>query len=197
MDKIAVFLAATTLLFFVNSATANDLIFPKTQAEIIKALGQNDGQTLKAPDGTTYLSEQGNIYKVIGGKRFRLRGIQIVEALAVLPKAGALINFGFDSSKINQDSFALLDEFGNALKNGLPNSVIMIAGHTDSRGPEAYNQKLSEQRARSVAGYLVACHGINPDRLIIKGFGEKQPIAENDTEENRSVNRRVEFIRIE
>jgi len=41
----------------------------------------------------------------------------------------------------------LLDEFGNALKNGLPNSVIMIAGHTDSRGSEAYNQKLSEKRA--------------------------------------------------
>ena len=126
-----------------------------------------------------------------------LRGLQIVEAIAVLPKAGALINFEFDSAKINTASFPLLDEFGKALKNGLPDAVIMVAGHTDSKGSDAYNQKLSKKRANSVAEYFIASHEISSDRLIIKGFGEKQPIVGNDSEENRFKNRRVEFVRIE
>jgi len=197
MNKRSVYLTAISLFLFVNSSTANDLVFPKTQAEILKALSQDNVKMLKAPDGTKYLSEKGKVYKIIGGKRFRLRGIQVVEAIDILPKAGALINFDFDSSEIDQDSFNLLDEFGYALKNGLFNSVIMITGHTDSKGPDEYNQQLSEERAQSVAEYLMGSHGIIPDRLIIKGFGEKQPIAENNTEENRTLNRRVEFVRIE
>ncbi|MCP4370920.1 MAG: OmpA family protein, partial [Deltaproteobacteria bacterium] len=60
-----------------------------------------------------------------------------------------------------------------------------------------YNQKLSEKRANSVAEYFMASHEISSDRLIIKGFGEKQPIVGNDSEENRFKNRRVEFVRIE
>ncbi len=197
MKKKFVYLTAILLFLFVNSSTANDLVFPKTQAEILKALSQDIDKTLKAPDGAIYLSQQGRVYKIIGGKRFRLRGIQVIEAIDILPKAGALINFDFDSSVIDQDSFHLLDEFGYALKNGLFNSVIMISGHTDSKGSDEYNQQLSEERAQSVAGYLMASHGIHPDRLTIRGFGENQPIAENDTEENRLINRRVEFVRIE
>jgi outer membrane protein OmpA-like peptidoglycan-associated protein len=137
------------------------------------------------------------VYKIIKGKRYALRGIQVVEAIDILPKAGALINFDYDSAKINSVSLPLLDEFGKALKNNLPDVVILIAGHADSRGSHDYNQTLSEQRAKAVVEYLKTSHGISPNKLLSKGFGETQPIIDNDTEENRSLNRRVEFVRVE
>ena len=196
MNNRMFFFASIFLLTWPNFSMADDLIFPRTQTEIVKALNQDNFDNTDSPDETTYTYEKGIIYKKIGGKRFRLRGIQIVEAIDILPKVGALINFDFDSFTINQGSFPLLDEFGKALKNGLPDSIMMILGHTDNKGPEEYNQKLSEKRAQSVAGYLISVHGINPNRLIINGFGEKRPIVENDSEENRFKNRRVEFIRI-
>jgi len=188
---------AILFLFCTGTVFADNLFFPKTELEIIKALSKQDAKTITASDGTKYLAENGKVYKMIGGRRFRLRGVQIVDAIAVLPKAGALINFGFDSEIISKESFPLLDEFGKALKGGLSDSVIMVAGHTDSDGSEVYNQKLSEKRAKSVAAYLRDAHGISSDRLLIKGFGEKQPVVDNDTEENRFKNRRVEFVRIE
>ena len=197
MKKRLIFITAILIGLLSHRLSASDLIFPKTEDEITKILSHESVKTIEAQDGSKYMSEDGKVYKIIGGNRFRLRGIQVIEALAVLPIAGALINFDFDSSEINQDSYQLLNEFGKAIKHGLPDSVIMIAGHTDSRGSDEYNRKLSEKRAKSVADYLMLAHGISPDQLIIKGFGEKQPIAQNDTEEHRLLNRRVEFIRIE
>lgn len=69
---------------------------------------------------------------------------------------------------------------------------IQIAGHTDNKGSESYNQKLSENRANTVYKYLIE-QGVSPKRLDYKGFGEQKPITENDTEEGRAENRRVEF----
>ena len=196
MCKTATY-TAVLFLFCIGLATANDIFFPKTESEIIKALSQQGAKTITVPNGTKYVAEKGNVYKFIGGKRFRLRGVQVAEAIAVLPKAGALINFKFDSAKINTESFPLLDQFGKALSNGLPDAVVMVTGHTDIKGSDTYNQKLSEKRAQSVAEYLMATHGISSERLLIKGFGEKQPIVGNDTAKDRLINRRVEFVRIE
>jgi len=185
------------LFLFACFAIADDLTFPDTEAEIIEALGKEINKTITTPNGIRYVSEEGRVYKIINGKRYTLRGIQVVEALDVLPKAGALINFGFDSAKIDSASQPLLDEFGKALKNGLPGAVIMIAGHTDSKGSNDYNQTLSEQRAEAVVEYLKTSHGISPDKLLSRGFGEIKPIVDNNTEENRFLNRRVEFVRID
>ena len=176
---------------------AGDLSFPQTENEIVTLLSMDDKKSLTTSNGTKYITEEKRVYKIINGKRFRLRGIQVVEALNILPKAGALINFDFDSEKIKDESFPLLNEFGRALKNGLPDSIILIAGHTDSKGSCEYNQNLSDLRAGAVVEFLKDSHGISPKRLLTKGFGETQPIAENNTEENRFKNRRVEFIRIE
>jgi outer membrane protein OmpA-like peptidoglycan-associated protein/tetratricopeptide (TPR) repeat protein len=74
-----------------------------------------------------------------------------------------------------------------------PNMRIRINGHTDDVGSEANNQVLSENRARAVYEYLIE-EGIEKERLSYKGFGESQPIADNDTEEGRQQNRRTEFI---
>ena len=82
-----------------------------------------------------------------------------------------------------------------ALKGGLDDAVIVVCGHADNIGSDTYNQKLSIRRSRAVVDYLIYKHGIQKERLIVKGFGETMPIADNDTEIGRSINRRVEFIR--
>ena len=67
-----------------------------------------------------------------------------------------------------------------------------VDGHTDSIGSDAYNQKLSVRRAQAVADYLEK-GGIAASRMTVKGFGESQPVASNDTAEGRAENRRVEL----
>jgi len=196
MSKTAIYLS---FIIFISpwGVVAEDLYFPETEIEIVEALSKKHTKTITNSNGTKYVAEEGRVYKIINGKRYALRGIQVVEAMEVLPKAGALINFGFDSAKINYDSLPLLDEFGKALKNHFIDTLILIAGHTDNEGSNDYNQILSEQRAEAVVEYLKTSHGIDPDKLLSKGFGETQPIIDNNTEENRFRNRRVEFVRIE
>ncbi|WKV12849.1 OmpA family protein [Marivirga harenae] len=72
------------------------------------------------------------------------------------------------------------------------NIEVVIIGHTDSTGPEEYNQVLSEKRAQSVVNYLTD-NGVKKDRLEYVGKGETEPAYPNDTKENRSKNRRVNF----
>ena len=69
---------------------------------------------------------------------------------------------------------------------------IELSSHTDNMGSEEYNLKLSQERAQSVIDYLIS-KGIDKARLVAKGYGESQPIAGNDTEESRQMNRRTEF----
>jgi outer membrane protein OmpA-like peptidoglycan-associated protein len=195
MKKYTIIFVALLAILVIGFAAAEDLSFPVTEDQIAQALSLKD-KKIKYK-GVTYESKNGRVFKVIGGKRYRLRGLQIVETGPLLPKAGALINFEFDSSEIDTNSFQLLDEFGKVLKIRLPEALIILTGHTDSKGSDAYNQELSERRAQSVAQYLMTSHGIKSERLLTKGMGEKQPIAVNTTEENRRKNRRVEFIRVE
>jgi len=73
-----------------------------------------------------------------------------------------------------------------------PQYVVEIQGHTDSTGPKAWNDTLSQMRADSVKDYLVA-NGVAEGRLTAKGYGSSEPIASNDTAEGRRQNRRVDF----
>ena len=175
--------------------SAEELTFPKTEREIIEALSIRDGRTVF--ENVEYISENGKVYKIIAGKRYRLRGLKIIADSDIVPKVGALINFDVNSARILPGSYPLLDEFGKALKSGLAGQSFMVAGHTDSAGTAPYNQDLSVRRANSVADYLMAHHGIELSRLTLKGYGETKPIAANDNEKGRSLNRRVEFIRAE
>src|SRR5690606_1903090 len=77
--------------------------------------------------------------------------------------------------------------------NTYPDTNIEVQGHTDSKGSETYNQTLSEKRAGSVSTYLTA-NQINAGRITTKGFGETLPEYDNETEEGRAQNRRVEFL---
>ena len=192
-----IFIISLAALFVICSGIvgAEDLAFPTTENEIVEALSLKDGKTVY--NGVEYESEKGKVYKIIAGKRYRLRGLQGIVDSTIVPKAGALINFDFDSAKIRPESYLLLDEFGKALKFGLTDGMFIVAGHTDSTGSPDYNQSLSKSRAHAVATYLTAHHGIASSRLTMKGYGEAKPIASNDDDKGQALNRRVEFIRIE
>jgi len=103
------------------------------------------------------------------------------------------LSFGFDSAELTPEDKALLDELIPVLE-ALPQVRGVIEGHTDSRGPEAYNQQLSERRANAVKEYLDDA-GIIGARFTTVGLGESQPVASNETEEGRAANRRVVFKR--
>ncbi|MCF8330963.1 MAG: OmpA family protein [Bacteroidales bacterium] len=105
------------------------------------------------------------------------------------------IFFEYDEYDLLPESRVELNRLAELL-NKNPELNIRIQGHTDSRGDEAYNQKLSENRAKAVYDFLIQ-QGITPNRLSYKGFGESKPIADNDTEEGRAKNRRTEFEVIE
>lgn len=100
------------------------------------------------------------------------------------------LEFEFNSSVIKDSSFKSLDELAEILIK--TNWRLKIAGHTDDKGSESFNQSLSEKRANAVKTYLVN-KGANPLYIAAIGYGETQPIAPNDSEENRAKNRRVEF----
>lgn len=102
------------------------------------------------------------------------------------------INFETAKAVILPESYPILDEAAKILKEN-PTIRVEIGGHTDSRGSASYNQKLSQERAEAVRLYLIQNHSIESNRLLAKGYGESQPVAPNDTEENMAKNRRVEF----
>jgi len=101
------------------------------------------------------------------------------------------ITFGFDSANLDPNFYPVLDGVANTLQE-YNQTVIEVAGHTDSVGTDAYNQALSERRANAVGNYLMS-RGLMRDRFIIVGAGESRPIASNDTDSGRAQNRRVEI----
>ncbi len=101
------------------------------------------------------------------------------------------VHFETNSAELTGDSIAILDRAVATLKKRADIRV-EVAAHTDSIGSAAYNQALSERRAKSVMDYLTS-HGIAADRLTAKGYGESDPIASNATAAGRAKNRRVEL----
>ncbi len=113
---------------------------------------------------------------------------RVGEGIQVTFESGLL--FGFDSDVVLPEARANLAELAKSLMK-YPDSDLLIVGHTDNVGTEAYNQGLSERRAASAANYLVF-HGVARSRLKPVGRGESEPVASNDTDRGRQENRRVE-----
>ena len=109
----------------------------------------------------------------------------------ILKEAFNNLDFEFNKAIIKPASFASLDELSEVLNK--VNWNLILSGHTDNVGSEDFNLKLSTKRAEAVKNYLIN-KGIAAERITAKGFGESMPIAPNDTEENRAINRRVEFF---
>jgi outer membrane protein OmpA-like peptidoglycan-associated protein len=113
---------------------------------------------------------------------------RVGEGIQVTFESGLL--FDFDSDVIKPTAASNLQELARSL-NKFPNSNILIVGHTDSQGDDAYNMALSQRRSNSAAAYLRA-QGVPSTRLSTSGRGEAEPVASNDTDAGRAQNRRVE-----
>jgi outer membrane protein OmpA-like peptidoglycan-associated protein len=114
----------------------------------------------------------------------------------VLDKMTLRINFDFDKSVIREADEAELRKAVAFVKK-YPDANIKIEGHTDSIGTEEYNQKLSEQRAEAVQNYLVQKGACQRANISSAGYGELRPVADNETEEGRAENRRVDILILE
>jgi len=106
------------------------------------------------------------------------------------------IHFEFDKAVIRPISFRILDAVVDIMKQNPDIKKVRVEGHTDSKGSDAYNIKLSQRRSNAVRDYLIS-HGIEADRLVAVGYGETRPVADNNTAEGRARNRRVEFTILE
>ncbi len=104
------------------------------------------------------------------------------------------VRFGFDRSELSDEARAALDQFATDVKNKNEDVFIEIQGHTDSIGPDNYNEKLGLERAEAVRGYLSRGQGFALHRMSVISYGESAPIAENDSRENRGKNRRVVLV---
>ncbi len=101
------------------------------------------------------------------------------------------ITFDFDRADLKPEFRPVLDNLANTL-NEYNQTRIEVTGHTDSKGTDAYNMTLSQNRANAVAGYLGG-RGVASSRMVVSGAGETRPVASNDTESGRAQNRRVEI----
>ena len=103
-----------------------------------------------------------------------------------------VVNFEVDKAVIPDANKVLLDRAVKLMEQ-VPNMKLMIIGHTDKTADAAYNMKLSQERAQSMKDYLVA-QGADPSKLMTKGMGETDPVADNSTDQGRFRNRRIEFV---
>jgi len=102
------------------------------------------------------------------------------------------LNFAFDSAELTPDARAALDAAVDVIRDNSGVELDLV-GHTDSTGPTAYNQRLSERRAQAAVDYLVS-RGVPAGQLRAVGQGEASPVASNDTRDGRALNRRVELV---
>ncbi len=121
-------------------------------------------------------------------------GVDVTETdngSAILVNLPDGVTFDVGSATLQPAFRATLDQVAQSLIQ-YPNSLVDVYGHTDSTGSDAFNQTLSENRARTVMNYLISC-GVPAARLRSQGFGETMPVASNDTADGRARNRRVEI----
>jgi len=103
------------------------------------------------------------------------------------------IYFDANKSNISPTAAKALDRNGMLLKDN-PNVKVEVGGHSDGSGSEAANQKIAEKRAQSAMKYIQDKYNIPESRMTVRSYGSSKPVADNNTQEGRSKNRRVEFI---
>jgi outer membrane protein OmpA-like peptidoglycan-associated protein len=121
-------------------------------------------------------------------------GVDVTETdngSAILVNLPDGVTFDVGSAALRPEFRATLDKVAQSLIQ-YPNSLIDVYGHTDSTGSDAFNQTLSESRARTLMNYLISS-GVPPATMRSHGFGETMPVASNDTADGRARNRRVEI----
>ena len=159
----------------ISGAQESQLPFPETREKITEAFRQNRLGTPKS-----FVSPKSIPSEITDDS----------------PRVGALIQFDYDSDKIKDESYPLLRQFGESFQKDLPDAAFAIEGHADSQGTDEYNADLSQRRAQAVKTFLISSFQIDESRLNVKAYGESRPIASNESEEGRALNRRVEFVRV-
>ena len=114
-------------------------------------------------------------------------------ALEVRIELPADVLFDFDKADIRSDAADALAKLA-AIIAAYPQGSVELSGHTDDKGSDAYNQRLSERRAAAVKTWLVDRHSLDGARIATRGEGESRPVADNGTDEGRQRNRRVEAL---
>jgi OOP family OmpA-OmpF porin len=149
----------------------------------------NDGDEVLDPDDEcpNVKGEKGS--KGCPGKKYE--GVEITETHI---RINQVIHFAYNKAKILPDSFPILATVSQVLRDR-PEITLSIEGHTDSRGNDKYNKKLSTKRAKAVMDHLSKVGKIDKGRLTSQGWGEEKPVDTNLTDEGRAANRRVEFVR--
>jgi outer membrane protein OmpA-like peptidoglycan-associated protein len=119
-------------------------------------------------------------------------------SLGVQPSIDLRVTFALDSARLSSEGVRQVNELGKALADSSFASYrIKLVGHTDKRGSDPYNDKLSRQRAEAVKEYLVRTFGITPARLLVEGKGKRELLFMGDDEEDHALNRRVEVVLVE
>ena len=118
----------------------------------------------------------------------------MLETLNKEGKIALYINFETSKAEINSESQGVIDQIA-AMMTADPKLKISVEGHTDNAGNPKTNQTLSETRAKAVMDAIVA-KGIDASRLKYKGWGSKKPLADNNTEDSKARNRRVEIVKV-
>ncbi len=151
--------------------------------------GINYGMAVQAEDYLFYSANiditKTDVYREVINN-IKLKRIDIGKAIVLNN-----IFFDFDRSTLRPESYAELGILYKLLEDN-PSLKVEVSGHTDNTGTASYNERLSEGRAQAVVSFLIG-RGIPADRLTFKGYGSSRPIASNDTEEGRQLNRRTEF----
>lgn len=125
----------------------------------------------------------------------RLANLRVEKRLVLDLREGT--HFGFNSTALPAEARKEIDGFLSDLKgdpSGLEGTVFLVAGHTDSTGPEDYNYELGRKRADNVSRYLITQKQMDPLRVVTVSYGENAPIADNKSREGRAKNRRVEIL---
>jgi OOP family OmpA-OmpF porin len=156
------------------------------------------GQVVKNSFGECWRSQFEDTTEKLEECGYMKAKAEVVEAPPVMEtvfetiKINAALLFDFDSATLTDKAKAVIDERVEKFngKAELTQNVSVI-GHADSTGPEAYNQKLSEKRAKAVALYLEQHKNISDSKIDVEGRGESEPVASNATREGRAQNRRV------
>lgn len=190
-----IFVILLGLLLACQVAMAGEDGFAGNEEEIFRGLTSGGMKTRGITRGLNLGSSQKRGVKVVVdgpvGQEYKTINLDEKEQLN---HVNLKIEFDYDSSSIRPDSYRLLNELGSALKReGLSNKKVVINGHTDSDGSEAYNYELSLARAQSVKDYLTRNCSVVNSRLSIAGYGEVFPVKPNNNLINKQMNRRVEI----
>ena len=192
MPKFLIVLSLSVLIS--AQAYAEDYGFETTSEGIVDAL------TRPAPKETSRTRSWGRItpssraLKVVRKDQGKTVEETVMVNEGPSPQSVNLkIEFDSNSYTIRPESFRLLNELGKALTSDkIKGKSLILKGHTDSDGPDAYNLTLSLNRALSVQSYLVGNFEINPDRIKVVGYGEALALVPNTSAANKQLNRRVE-----